>query len=166
MPLQTLSILERSHPCVYGALTPLQSQVDSLAGDFTRQATEWRSLASMMAGGMAYRAGRIGVMGLGNGAALQVSSVALGLTAEVSTFEFTQRALSSVSVGSHGPAPLHANLWSWNGSDGIRQGLLQSFLTFGALHAAGRLAMGENIFAQHLLQDSAMVLGHQVSGVL
>src|SRR4030095_11782548 len=54
----------------------------------------------------------------------------------------------------------------WNGSGGIRQGLLQSFVTFGALKGAGRLVQGENLIAQHLFQDSAMVLGHQVSGAL
>src|SRR4029453_4395468 len=71
--------------------SPVQSQVDGLVGGFAQQATDWRSLAAMMAGGMAYRAGRIGVMGLGSGNALRVASVGLGLTAEVSTFELTHR---------------------------------------------------------------------------
>src|SRR4030095_3305182 len=31
---------------------------------------------------------------------------------------------------------------------------------------AGHLAQGENLIAQHLFQDSAMVLGHQMSGAL
>src|SRR4029453_17777408 len=137
---------------------------DGLVGGFAAQATDWRSLAAMVAGGMAYRTGRIGIMGLGNSSALRVSttlrvaSVGLGLTAEVSTFELTHRSLSSPSQ--------NPNLWRWNGSGGIRQGLLQSFVTFGALKGAGRLVQGENLIAQHLFQDSAMVLGHQVSGAL
>src|SRR4030095_12504563 len=77
------------------------------------------------------------------------------------TFEFTHRGLSSMTVGTRAPHP--ANLWSWNGPGGIRQGLLQSFVTFGAIKGAGRLASGENLVAQHLLQDSAMVLGHNIS---
>src|SRR4029453_3289643 len=60
----------------------------------------------------------------------------------------------------------NSNLWRWNGNGGIRQGLLQSFVTFGALKGAGRLAQGENLIAQHLFQDTAMVLGHQVTGAL
>src|SRR4029434_3744201 len=90
--------------------SPLQSQVDSLVGGFAETATDWRSLASMMAGGMAYRAGRIGVMGLGNGSLLRAPSVGLGLTAEVSTFELSHRALSSVTAGAKGRQPLHSNL--------------------------------------------------------
>src|SRR4029450_5594389 len=56
--------------------------------------------------------------------------------------------------------------WSWYGPGGLAQGLLQSFITFGALKGAGRLAQGGNLIAQHLLQDSAMVLGHQTTGAL
>src|SRR4029450_3010163 len=62
--------------------------------------------------------------------------------------------------------PQTSNLWRWNGNVGLRQGLFQSLVTFGALKGAGRLAQGENLIAQHLFQDTAMVLGHQVSGVL
>src|SRR4029434_4631 len=159
------SILSRAS-AVPSFSSPVQSQVDGLVGGFAQQATDWRSLAAMMAGGMAYRAGRIGVMGLGNGSALRVASLGLGLTAEVSTFEFTHRGLSSITVGAQSPAPLHANLWSWNGPGGIRQGLLQSFVTFGALKGAGRLGQGQNLIAQHLFQDTAMVLGHQITGAL
>src|SRR5262249_52453032 len=51
----------------------------------------------------------------------------------------------------------------WEGQGGIRQGLLSSLVTFGTLKTAARLAQGENIVVQHLLQDTGMVLGHQVS---
>src|SRR4030095_13521983 len=153
-PLTRNSLLSRAS--VSSGPSPLQSQVDGLVGGFVGQATDWRSLAAMTAGGMAYRAGRIGVMGLGSSSALRVASVGLGLTAEVSTFELTHRGL-------HSPNP---NLWRWNGSGGIRQGLFQSFITFGTLKSAGHLARGENIIAQHLLQDTAMVLGHQASAAL
>src|SRR4030095_8810090 len=156
------SLLSRAPLNSSFATTPLQSQVDGLVGSFTQQATDWRSLASMMAGGMAYRAGRIGVMGLGNGSALRMASVGLGLTAEVSTFELAHRSLESLNASHTG----NSNLWRWEGSGGIRQGLLQSFVTFGALKGAGHLAQGENLIAQHLLQDTAMVFGHQASGAL
>src|SRR4029450_4553605 len=90
------SLLSRAPLNSSFATTPLQSQVDGLVGSFTQQATDWRSLAAMTAGRTACRAGRIGVMGLGNGSVLRAASVGLGLTAEVSTFEFAHRGLSSL----------------------------------------------------------------------
>src|SRR4029450_13884177 len=79
------------------SLTPLQSQVDGWVGGFTRQATDWRSLAAMTAGRMPYRAGRIGVMGFGSGNGIRLASVGLGLSAEVSAFELTHRGLTTLS---------------------------------------------------------------------
>jgi len=141
------------------ALKPLQFQIDSLVGGFVSQATDWRSLAGFTAGGLASRTARIGAMGFGSGNLIRIASVGLGLTAEVSTFELTNRTLiSSKSEIS--------NLWRWSGSGGIRQGLLQSFVTFGTLKGAGRLVQGENFLVQHLVQDSAMVAGHHLSGAL
>jgi len=158
--------------------------VDGLVGGFVRQATDWKSLAAVTVGGMAYRAGRMGAMGLGSGNFTRAASVGLGLTAEVSAFELTHRGLSTVfrrggpmwppAIGSesghpHGGAPTNnfeRNLWRWSGPGGLRQGFLQSLVTFGALKGAGSLAQGENVFVQHLLQDTAMVAGHQASWAL
>src|SRR5215467_3975318 len=136
-------------------MSPLQSQVDGLVGGFTQQATDWRSLAAMMAGGMTYRLGRVGAMAAGTG---RIASVGIGLGAEVTAFEMTNRSLSSLT------GETHSNLWRWEGQGGIRQGLLSSLVTFGSLKGAGRLAQGENVIVQHLLQDTGMVLGHQISG--
>jgi len=127
-----------------------------------RQATDWRSLAALTAGGMAYRAGRIGfqvpsskfqVLGFFPSRFL---SIGAGLAAEVSAFEGTHRAL-------HPESP---NLWRWSGPAGLKQGLLQSLVTFSALKTAGYAARGENLIVSHLFQDSAMVLGHQASAAL
>jgi|GEM_PF-7077248 len=157
------SILERPSGLPPVPLSAFQAQTDALVGGFTSQATDWRSLASMAAGGLAYRAGRIGVMGLGSGNLLRAASLGLGLGAEVSAFEITNRALQSVGTPLHQE---HSNLWRWSGVGGIRQGLLQSFITFGTLKGAGRLARSENLLVQHLFQDLGMVLGHQTSGAL
>src|SRR5262245_196735 len=156
------SLLDRA-PVASASITPLQSQVDGLVGGFAAQATDWRSLASMAAGGMAYRVGRLGIMGLGSGTALRVASLGIGLGAEVSAFEITHRSLSSIGASGHGENP---NLWRWSGQGGIRQGLLNSFVTFGTLKGAGHLAQGQNLIAQHLFQDTGMVLGHQFAGAL
>src|SRR4029434_375973 len=61
------SILETRAPLT-GALSPspVQAQVDGLVGSFTEQATDWRALAAMSAGGFAYRAGRVGILGMGS----------------------------------------------------------------------------------------------------
>src|SRR4030095_13545130 len=120
------SVLDRLHgPSLVQtpSLTPLQSQMDGLVGGFVTQATDWRSLAAMPLGGMAYRAGRIGIMGLSSGNFARVASVGIGLGAEVMTFEGTHRSLTALSSEAH----LNPNLFRWTGSGGIRQGLFQSF---------------------------------------
>src|SRR5262245_28584561 len=139
-------------------LTLLQAQVDSLVGGFTQQATDWRSLAAMMVGGMTYRLGRMGALTAGGG---RLASAGIGLGAEVTAFEMTSRSLTSLS----GEGRLSSHLWQWEGNGGIRQGLLSSLTTFGTLKVMGHIAQGENILVQHLLQDTGMVLGHQVSGI-
>jgi hypothetical protein len=141
-------------------LTPVQNQVDAVVGGFVDQATDWKSLAAMTAGGMAYRMGRIGMMSTRIGAPLQrVASIGIGLGAEVTAFEMTSRSLASLTGENHS----NPHLWHWNGQGGIRQGLLASLITFGSLKGAGRSVQGQNFLIQHLVQDGAMVLGHNAS---
>ena len=87
------------------SLTPSQSAADSLVGVFCEQASDWKSLASMTVGGLAYRLGKAAVLGpwslvLRRGDALPAlirgGSVAVGLTSEVTAYEFTNRFLTSV----------------------------------------------------------------------
>jgi hypothetical protein len=154
------SLLSLSSGIPRDEVSLLSAQVDGLVGNFIREATDLRTLAAMMAGGMAYRLGRIGAMSTRVGAPLRIASLGIGLGAEVTAFEMTNRSLSSLTGEIHS----NPNLWRWDGQGGIRQGLLNSLVTFGALKGAGRLAQGENVVVQHLLQDMGMVLGHQVSG--
>src|SRR4030095_14635162 len=49
------------------SLSPLQSQVEGLVGSFAHQATDLSTLSAMVVGGMAYRVGRVGIMGSGVG---------------------------------------------------------------------------------------------------
>src|SRR5262245_31476747 len=90
------------------SVSPLQSQVDGLVGGFVHQATDWRTLMAMTAGGMAYRVGRIGAMGLAPVPGIRAVSVGLGLGAEVSAFELTHRGLNSLHSE-------NSNLWRWSG---------------------------------------------------
>jgi serine/threonine protein kinase len=138
-------------------LTPLQSQVDGLVGGFAQQATDWCSLAAMMVGGVTYRLGRIGAVTAETG---RLISTGVGLGAEVTAFEMTNRSLMSLTGGGRS----NPSLWRWEGQGGIRQGLLSSLITFASLKGSGRLVQGENVVVQHLLQGTGMVLGHQVSG--
>gem|GEM_PF-4181938 len=154
---------------------PIQQQVDQMVGGFVVQAADWKSLAALAAGGMAYRLGRIGAIGVGSSQGIRMASLGLGLAAEVSAFEGTTRALNSVGAGSPRPtilsqgagaetAPLHENnLWRWNGHGGLKHGLLSSLITFGTLKGFGRLAQGQNLILQHGAQDLGMVLGHQLA---
>src|SRR5262245_38619544 len=153
IPLLSLSSISVSQ----NPLSPLQTQVDGLVGSFTQQATDWRSLTAMVAGGVTYRLGRVGTLATGTG---RLASLGIGLGAEVTAFEMTNRSLSSLTGETHA----NSNLWRWEGQGGIRQGLLSSLVTFASLKGMGGLAPGENVVVQHLLQDTGMVLGHQVSG--
>src|SRR4030095_11698358 len=148
--------------------TSLQSQVDQAVGTFLNQATHWKSICAMTAGSLAFRWGRLGLTPLGGlGATAECNlpfkmlSVGAGLVSEVSTFEVTNRALEGNLLGTS-KATSEEALWRWNGASGLKNGFVTSLVTFGALKGAGVLAEGQNFFLKHLVQDSAMVLGHQV----
>src|SRR4029453_13506098 len=111
-PLRPTSILDRTPLVSPSSITPLQTQVDGLVGGFVAQATDLRTLAAITTGGMAYRMGRVGLMGLGSGNAVRALSVVGGLSAEVSAFEITNRGLLSMTGQPHGAAP--TNLWRWD----------------------------------------------------
>jgi hypothetical protein len=146
----------------------LQLQVDGLVSHFADEAVNPTTLAAMMAGGMAYRLGRIGVLssvGAQGPAPLRMASVLIGLGSEVTAFEFTNRSLIYLRERAGlKPAPT-GNLWNWSGRGGWREGWLQSFLTFGILKGAGHLAREENMLFQHAFQDGAMVAGHQTASL-
>src|SRR4030095_8208402 len=148
------------------ALSLIQNQVDRLVGGFVDQATDWRSLGAMTVGGVSYRLGRIGAMSSMRAMPLRALSIGVGLAAEVSAFELTNRGLTSVSVGVDDSAPLQTNLWRWSGQGGLQQGLLQSFVTFGTLKGFGKLTQGQSLILQHLAQDTGMVAGHHASALL
>src|SRR4029434_3026366 len=145
-----LNILSRVGSGGSASNSSLQVQVDGLVGRFVEESTNLKTLSSLTAGSLAYRFGRLGLLGS------RWAGVGVGLGGEVSPFESIQRGLH----------PDHSNLWRWKGPGGIRQGLLQSFITFGTLKGAGHLVRGENFLIQHLLQDSALVAGPRILGAM
>ena len=134
-------------------LSPIQAQVDGLVGQFAKEAFDLKSLGAFTAGGLAGRAGRSALIGQGT-PFLRTLSIGSGLVAEVSAFELTNRTLQSGG----------SNLWKWSGPSGLKQGLFQSFLTFGAIKGAGGVARTENFVLQQFLQDSAVVAAYNISG--
>jgi hypothetical protein len=144
----------------------LQNQVDGLVCNFVEEASNPYTLAALMAGGLTYRVTRVGVMGMGSSFILRPLSVALGLGAEVSAFEFTNRALTTFRATGRSTQRENANLWSWSGCGGWQEGLIHSAISFGMLKSAGFLARDQNIIFQHLFQSSAMVVGHQTASQL
>ncbi|MFO1520097.1 MAG: hypothetical protein U1F57_10620 [bacterium] len=150
-------------------LSSAQKQVDDMMSRFVHEATEWKSLAAMMAGGLAYRAGKLGVLAgsekLLGAAFVRVAPVVEGVSAlgglatEVTAFEGTQRGLTALTEeGRQNP-----NLFKWEGKGGFKQGWLSSFVNFGALKSFGYLAEGQNVLLQHAMQDTGMVLGHHLA---
>ena len=101
------TILSRSTQSYQKNLTATQSQADEMVSSFVDQATEWKSLASMMAGGLAFQYGKIGALSsltraTGRlpipSALIRGSSFAFGLASEVTAFEFTNRSLHTFWV--------------------------------------------------------------------
>lgn len=134
------SVLSRFSQSALDAASPLsvsQAQVDSLVTGFIHESTQLRSIAAIMAGGLAYRLGCLGT------ASLPALSRAVGLASEATAFEGVNEILS--------PASQVPFLDRWR----------TSFLQFGLLKIAGAATLGQNGLAQHLVQDVAMVAGHQ-----
>ncbi|MFO1518063.1 MAG: hypothetical protein U1F57_00130 [bacterium] len=136
------------------SLSAFQSQVDGLVGAFAEQASDWRSLTAMAAGSLFYRLGRLGTLALASKAGIaaplfHAASYGIGLASEVTAYQTVSDTLSPVS-----PLGRYDERWR------------TSFVQFALLKIGGAGAARQNLLVQHLLQDSAMVAGHQVTGRL
>ncbi|MBL7685821.1 MAG: hypothetical protein JNK65_07315, partial [Deltaproteobacteria bacterium] len=134
------------------SLSTTQQQVDQLVQNFSREVTNSRTLAAMIAGGFADRFVRLGVSSFAASAPQWMAPVlrplgqAASLLAESATFESTQRLLSSQS---------HPN--------SFQQGFASTLLTLGGLRLGNYLGHSQNIIVQHLLADVSMVSMHHLS---
>jgi hypothetical protein len=139
----------------------IRNQVDGLVSNFIQEATNPSVMVAMTSAGMAYRVGRVGVMGLGTSLVLRPLSLGVGFASEVTVFEFTNRFLTNIRMTRRSPLQDTSGLWSWSGPGGWKEGLFNSAITFGLLKSAGRLARDQNLILQHSFQSAAMVAGHQ-----
>lgn len=129
-------------------LNSTQLEIDGLNSALTEGATDWRSLLAMTAGGLAYRATKLGLMSVGAQQTVpllaRLLSPVTGLVSEVTVYRGTQSLLSS-SV-SRLPS-------SWS----------TDFVNFASLKIFARLAQGQNPILSHVLQDTGMVAGHHLA---
>jgi len=144
-------------------LTATQFQVDGLVTTFVAEASNPTTLAAITTGGLAYRYGRLGIMiGLeGRLAAPVVRTLSIGggLFGEAATFQLTHRGLTVMQGGD-------PRLLQFGGSHGLALGTVESVVTFGSLRGAGFLAREQGVVVQHAFQSTAMVGGHQLTGLM
>lgn len=132
-----------------------QAQMEGLISGFVEQSTDWRSLAALMAGGVAYRLGRAGAFAVLPGSVSPLShgiAPLVGLASEVTAFQGVTDALS--------PSPLAGE---GRGEGGYWSRWTTSFVQFGLLKVGGAAVVQQNVFVRHLLQDTSMVAGHQLT---
>ncbi len=144
------------------ALTASQLQTSAIEGSFSREACNWRSLTGMIAGGFAFRMGRLAALesfsnlGLMRHAFVAPAFRALAFTSalagEVTVFRGVNQILTP-EINS--PEQSFLNPQSW----------MSTFVDFFALKTMGHFGAG-NILLSHVAQDVAVVAGHQLGASL
>lgn len=148
-------ILERKSAAfaAAGSLSSSQAQMDGLLESFAQGASDWRSLAAMSAGSLAYRAAKLGLLSLGAGRiaplALRLAAPALALGTEVSVYRGVTGALGASAAGSE------AGISS--------REFLNDYVHFASLKLFGVAARGQGFLLSHALQDAGMLAGHQLA---
>ncbi len=145
-------------------LTLNQLSADSLVESFSRQVFQPVSLASMVLGGFAFHSTRLlclqATQNFLRAPVLRLASRAFSsvfaLSAEVTTFECSQRSLSSRD-GAH---------FSFIEKSNFAESWRSNFLNFGILKSFGFLFHSQNILLRHLSADFGMIAGHYASGLL
>ncbi len=132
----------RSGPVL--GLTTAQLRNDAASVAFSHEATNFASLTSMMAGGLAYRVGR----SVSARFIPMIFSPLLGLSAEVTAFQTTSR------------------LFQDSPESSFSEGWRNCFVDFGMMKGVGHLLRSSNVILQHLAQDLSLVAGHQTTAFL
>ncbi|MBL7686078.1 MAG: hypothetical protein JNK65_08615, partial [Deltaproteobacteria bacterium] len=141
-------------------LSSFQQSLNQSVAGFTHQLTDLQTIAPMMAGSVAYRLFRSGSLALmGSNLPSRMFSTVIGLAGEVTVFEEGNRLM----LPSPQPSPLAGE---GRGEGGFWTRWRHSFVNFGLLKFGGHLGAGQNLFVQHLMQDSAMVVGNYATAAL
>ncbi len=115
----------------------------------------------MVAGGLAYRLGKIGVFSFSSCFNMPLLSRGLapviGLACEAAAFQGSERVLQNL----RGERVLYALR-----GRSFFEDWRSSFIDFGILKGMGHLFWHQSILVQHLFQDISMVMGHQATAFL
>ncbi|GEM_PF-5516387 len=133
--------------------TSFQQEIAESLSRFSGEASDWKSLAAMVVGGLAYRTTKIGVFSVGASCKLPLSRFAaplFGLASEVTAFRKVNQILKS-------PQDKEER------GEILNRGWLTTFTQFAALKFFGHFAQGQNLVFTHTLQASGMVAGHQLA---
>ena len=142
-------------------LSSLQAEIDGKVARFVEEASDGRTLASLVAGSLAYRFVRVGVMGLrARSTGLIASwsrplSIGTGLLGEVTAFEGSLRTMAALSGNRSNP-----RLWRLSGTGGWGPALASDLITFGMLKGGAYLSRETNLIFQHTFSSTLLVAGH------
>ncbi|GEM_PF-3996128 len=129
-------------------LSSFQARLDQTLSSALAQSSDWKSLAAMTAGSLAYRLGNIAFLNVGAPCNVRLLLAPLfGLASEVTAFRSAQSLLSP----SHSSSILASQEW------------MSDFINFGTLKIFGRFSQNQNPLFSHLFQDTGMVAGHQLA---
>jgi len=158
-PQKPKTILDRN--ASVSSLSPTQNQVDHLVETFTDQATNPKTLAAMVGGGLAGRLTRLSTFSLassllpeGNATfslLARGSSYAMGLAGESAAFTGINRGF----ILADGQLPTQSFGTEW----------LNSAISLGSLRFFGKVGEGQSPLFQHLMADTGMVASHQVASL-
>lgn len=157
-PHSGLNALSALHPTFSSA----QLGISALETSFSREVCNGRSLASMMAGGLAFKMGRLAALESFSSLALmrntftaplfRTLAFASALAGEVTVFRGVNQILSSEIIS---PEQSFLNPQSW----------MATFVDFLALKTMSPFG-ARNILFSHLAQDAAVVTGHHIDSAL
>ncbi len=140
------------HSFAHSGLSDTQIKIDQIYSQFSAQASDWRNLCAMVAGGLAYRAGNLALLSV-LPAEGRVLSPAFALFGEVTAFRGTHQLLA------HDQKSKFSELFS-------RNDFIADYVAFATLKAFGKWGENKNPLLTHFTQDAGLVAAHQMTYAL
>ncbi len=134
-------------------LNSVQIQQNLLLSNFVSEATQWQNLSAMAVGGLAYRLGKVGVLGASASfpTLARVLAPSLALLSEITAFRGVSHGLAHISGYELEEDFLNA------------KGFGRDLVNFASLKIVGHAMRATNPLLAHASQTSAMVAGHQLA---